>query len=78
MSDIVCICGKVTNTAVADWCDPRRKDGKAHRCFAAWEGGRWVPGCAYEKCNQYLKPSVDRLISPNNPREPLAPAKETP
>ena len=65
MSDITCLCGKLTNTAVSDWCDPRRKDGKAYKCYAAWDGKKWVKGCAYDKCDSYTKQMVDSLLSPN-------------
>ena len=66
MSDITCLCGKLTNTAVSDWCDPRRKDGKAYKCYAAWDGKKWVKGCAYDKCDSYTKQTVDSLLYPNN------------
>lgn len=65
MSDITCLCGNLTNTAVSDWCDPRRKDGKAYKCYAAWDGKKWVKGCAYDKCDSFTKISVDSLLYPN-------------
>lgn len=70
MSDITCLCGKLTNTAVSDWCDPRRKDGKAYKCYAAWDGKKWVKGCAYDKCDSYTKQTVDSLLSPNPTGQP--------
>lgn len=38
-------CGRKTNTAVCDWIDAT-DTGKALRCYAALENGKWVPGCA--------------------------------
>ncbi len=63
MSDIVChICGRVTNTAVCEWLNPRREDGKANHCYAAFVNGKWEKGCAYEKCDSWTKPTVDNLL----------------
>jgi len=57
-------CGRQTNTAVAEWLDQRREDGKAHCCYAAWVDGKWVKGCAYDKADPVcVKPFVDRLLA---------------
>ncbi len=38
-------CGGKTNTALCDWVDCI-DTGKAARCYARWEKGEWVEGCA--------------------------------
>lgn len=46
MPEIECgRCGRKTNTALCDWVDCI-DTGKAKRCYAAWEDGKWVEGCA--------------------------------
>jgi hypothetical protein len=44
MSDKTCQgCGGETNTAVCDYL--LYEDQQPRRCYAKWEGGRWLPGC---------------------------------
>jgi len=65
MSSIICFkCGGQTNTAVSDWIEPIRSDGKANRCYAKWENNKWVEGCAYKEADSFTKYFVDKLIKP--------------
>lgn len=55
MSSVICgKCGRSTNTAVSEYWGVS-KDGKALRCFAAWENDRWVPGCGKDDKDEYAK-----------------------
>ena len=64
MSAIICAkCGGQTNTAVADWIDPIREDGKANECYLRVEDGVWVKGCAWDKADpKYGKPTFERYL----------------
>jgi len=63
MPAVKCLsCGRITNTAVADWLDCKQnyQDNKtspefADRCFAAVDSKNnvWVKGCAYDDDDNY-------------------------
>ena len=63
MSEIQCHnCGAKTNTAVAQWLNPRRKDGKANFCYLSWLNGKWVKGCAYSRADIFIRPRIDDML----------------
>lgn len=67
MSALVCSnCGGVTNSAVCDW---RIGDNGAvcDECYLKVENGIWVKGCGYNDCDQWTRPSIDRMLG-----EPVA------
>jgi hypothetical protein len=45
-------------------------DGLAERCFAAFEKGKWVRGCAFEDADNFMQPFVDTLINSSNEVNP--------
>ena len=51
----------MTNTAVCEWMES--KDEKAEKCYVAFEGKKWIKGCAYNETPTYMKKSVDELLS---------------
>lgn len=52
MPSLICAnCGGVTNTALCDWLDPIRPDGKAHKCYLRYVDDEWESGCAYHERN---------------------------
>lgn len=54
-------CGGETNTAVTDaWED--EPYGTATKCYFKYEREKWVPGCAYDECPQYMKDIMERRI----------------
>lgn len=55
-------CGGMTNTAVCNHLYPVRKDGEANECYAKFENGRWVKGCAYNKACDIDQRLVNDLI----------------
>lgn len=66
MSALVCSgCGKVTNTAVCNWIEPKvRPDGQAWECYLrVGEDGNWEKGCAWDKADPYYqKPLFEKYL----------------
>ncbi len=59
MSSIVCTtCGRTSNTAVANYWP----DLVVTKCYAAFEDGKWVRGCAYDEVRDYKKQMIDKLL----------------
>lgn len=54
-------CGGITNTAVSEF-DFRDVDKGAHRCYAKYEDGKWVEGCAYEDSHKLYFDMAKLLI----------------
>jgi len=56
-------CGGDTNTAVSNYWEDRREDGKAHYCYLRVEDGKWVKGCGFELADPiYELPSFNALL----------------
>ena len=48
-------CGYTTNTACSHHHFPRRKDGKANKCYARWKKGKWIKGCSFDEGDEFDK-----------------------
>ena len=55
-------CGRVTNSACSNYWTVHRKDGKADGCYARYENGKWVKGCAYDSADQLTQEIVKSLF----------------
>lgn len=66
MSGIECAgCGGQTNTALSDWVDSI-DTGKAEKCYAKWENGKWIKGCATDK--GFMRTFADKIIGKKEPK----------
>lgn len=54
-------CGGTTNTVVSEF-DFRNIEQGASRCYAKYEDGKWVKGCAYEDSHKLYVNMAKMLI----------------
>jgi len=63
MPSIPCDCGGMTNTAVSEHLMKFDDTNRATECYAKWEDGKWVQGCAYHRASMFTKKFADEMIN---------------
>lgn len=59
-------CGATTNTAVSDaWVGPDY--GEANKCYAKWDGEKWVEGCGFKDADGLTKRLIGPMLGKSKP-----------
>lgn len=53
----------MTNTAVSEHLMKFDDTNRATECYAKWEDGKWVQGCAYHRASMFTKKFADEMIN---------------
>lgn len=60
MTVLICNgCSRQTNTA----CCHHHRGNPPDYCYAAWEDGKWVKGCGFDKADDFSKAFAMHLIT---------------